>query len=538
MQEFQVIANNYSAEYGRSTGGIVAMSTRAGTNQFHGSLFESLQNDVFNARNFFAATRSPVRLNQYGGTLGGPIRKDKTHFFLTWEQTRQRTDFTTTATVPTLQERIGDFSDLRSASGKLIQIYDPSTGSTAATRQPFAGNIIPATRFDSVARAAMSYFPLPNRAGTSTNANNYVGTSNTALNRNIVVGRLDHQFRSSDLVTARYYINNANTNSSGAYPNAADPLADITDVRVQTILGAYTHIFSPTRTNEFRYTYLRRKFLDTRPGYGDNYAAKIGLSGVSAAAFPAFSIPGYGVPSGTVLGNVTVPAAGSALGNPTMVYRFQTPIVDQQFLEGYSWYHNRHSFKFGAEYRIGGNDEIRDRGSAGVYTFTPLITDLPGSSSPTGNALASFLIGEVNAANIQVSGKIPSRASYMAYYAHDDWRVNDRLTINAGLRWEVEFPRYVDGNKQNSFDRLAINPRIGHARSGDLCRNQRARACVCHGLARYRSAARSCLSAARKRGNRNSRRRRHFLRSDSEQLDWRRRVPWIFNSGELYSSSR
>src|ERR1700675_1367359 len=109
MQEFRVITNNYAAEYGHSTGGIVSMSTRAGTNQYHGSLFESLQNDVFNARNFFAPAKAPVRLNQYGGSLGGPIRKDKTHFFVTWEQTRQLISFDTTSTVPTLIERQGDF---------------------------------------------------------------------------------------------------------------------------------------------------------------------------------------------------------------------------------------------------------------------------------------------------------------------------------------------------------------------------------------------------------------------------------------------
>src|SRR5436190_367724 len=155
MQEFKVLANTYSAEFGHSTGGIVTMATRAGTNQFHGSLFESLQNDVFNARNFFAASRSPVRLNQYGGSLGGPIRKDKTHFFMTWEQTRQLTSFDTTSTVPTLLNRKGDFSDLRSTAGKPILIFDPATGSSAATRQPFPGNVIPAQRFDPVARAAM-----------------------------------------------------------------------------------------------------------------------------------------------------------------------------------------------------------------------------------------------------------------------------------------------------------------------------------------------------------------------------------------------
>ncbi len=462
MQEFKIIANTYSAEFGHSTGGIIAMSTRAGTNEYHGTLFESLQNDALNARNFFSVRRAPVRLNQYGGTFGGPVQRDRTHFFVTWEQTRQLTSFETTSTVPTLLNRAGDFSALRNTSGQLVQIFDPATGNTAATRQPFPDNRIPLTRFDPVAAAAMNYFPLPNRAGTSTNANNFVGASRNELARNIVVGRLDHQLRPSDLLTARYYINDASTNNSGTYGiPEADPLADITDVRVQSILGAWTHIFGPSVTNDFRYTYLRRKFIDSRPGLGENLAAKIGLTGVSDAAFPAFTIPGYGVPPGFVAGNVTVPNTGAALGNPTAVYRVQTPIVDQQFLESLSWFRGRHSMKFGVEYRRGANDEVRDRGSAGVFSFTPLYTDRPGSSATTGNALASFLLGEINAANVQVSDKIPSRASYMSLYLQDDWRVTDRLTLNAGLRYAVEFPRRVVGNRMNSFDPYALNPVSG-----------------------------------------------------------------------------
>jgi outer membrane receptor protein involved in Fe transport len=124
-----------------------------------------------------------------------------------------------------------------------------------------------------------------------------------------------------------------------------------------------------------------------------------------------------------------------------------TQIVDRQLQESLSWFHGKHALKFGVEYRQGANDEIRDRGSAGNFTVSPLITDLPGSSSTTGNALASFLLGEVNAASIQVSDKIPSRASYGALYVQDDWRVSARLTVNLGLRYEVEFPRYVVGNK-------------------------------------------------------------------------------------------
>src|SRR5262245_34258682 len=443
MQEFKVIANNYSAEFGHSTGGVVTMSTRSGTNEFHGSLFESLRNDVFDARNFFASKKAPIRLNQFGGAIGGPIRKDKTHFFATWEQTRQTTSETTTSTVPTLANRAGDFSDLRDSQGKPIVIYDHATTSGRG-RLPFAENRIPADRIDPVSRAILNYIPLPNRQGTATNASNYVGNSLSTLHRNILVGRLDHQFRPTDLLTARYYINDSGTATSGTYGiPVADPLGDTTEVRGQSILGAYTHLFGSNVANELRYTYLRRKFIDRRPGYKENLASQIGLTGVSDAAFPAFTIPGY-----------------ATLGNPSAVFRFQTPITDKQILDSLSWTRGKHAYKFGAEFRSGANDEIRDRGSAGNFTITPLITSLPGVSG-TGNALASFLLGEVNAANIQVSDKIRSRASYWSFYTQDDWRVTANLTLNYGLRWEAELPRKVLDNKMNSFDPLAINPVSG-----------------------------------------------------------------------------
>jgi len=443
MQEFQVVANNYAAEHGHSTGGIVLMSTRAGTSEYHGSLFESLQNDVLNARNFFAAKRQPIRLNQFGGSFGGPVRKDKTFFFATWEQTRQLTSDTIASTVPTLLNRLGDFSDLRSSSGAPVLIYDPAT-TLGNNRQPFPGSRIPQDRLDPVALSALNYYPLPNRPGTLTNSNNFVGSSANRLNRDILVGRLDHQFTPSDLLTARYYINNSDTYNSGTYGlPEADPLGDITDVRVQSILGAYTHIFSPSLSNDVRFTYLRRKFIDSRPGAGQDLAAKIGLQGVADAAFPAFTIPGY-----------------ATLGNPAAVARFQTPILDKQILESLSWIKGKHAWKFGAEYRAGANDEIRDRGSAGNFTISPLMTRLPGVAG-TGNALASFLLGEVNAASIQISDKIQTRASYLAIYAQDDWRITDRLTINAGLRWEAEFPRREINYKLNSFDATAINPVSG-----------------------------------------------------------------------------
>jgi hypothetical protein len=279
MQEFRVIANNYAAEYGHSTGGIVTMSTRSGTNAFHGSIFESLQNDALNARNFFAKSRPQARLNQFGGTFGGPIQKDKTHFFVTWEQTRQLSSDTVTSTVPTPLNRTGDFSDIAN------RIYDPLSNPHA----PFEGNRIPLARLDPVALASLNYLPSANLPGL---ANNFVGNSANTLHRDIVVGRLDRYFRSSDIVTARYYINDASTNGNGTYGiPSSDPLADVTDVRIQSFLIAHTHTFGPTLANDLRFTYLRRKFLDSRPGGGDNRAGQIGLTAYPARRFRPSRFP-------------------------------------------------------------------------------------------------------------------------------------------------------------------------------------------------------------------------------------------------------
>jgi hypothetical protein len=437
MQEFRVISNNYAAEYGHSTGGVVTMSTRSGTSDFRGSVFESLQNDALNAKNYFADRKSPLRLNQFGGTFGGPIRRGKTFFFSSWERTRQTTSDTVLSTVPTLLNREGDFSDLRSSSGVPVAIYDP------LTRAPFAGNVIPKDRFDPVAVAAIAYYPLPNRAGTATNANNYAGTSESRLDRDIVVGRIDHQLRRNDLLTVRYYLNDSATSVSGSYGNPlADPLSDTTDVRVQSLTGAYTHIFNSKVVNELRLTYLRRKFIDRHPGLGEDLAGAIGLSGVSEQAFPVFTVPGY-----------------ASLGSAA-VARFQTPILDRQVLESLTWSRGTHAYKFGGEFRAGANDEIRDRGSSGNLTFTPLITSKAGAAN-TGNALASLLLGEVNAGSVQISNLLQTRASYVALFAQDDWRVTDRLTINYGARWEVELPRREVNNKMNSFDPVAVNPISG-----------------------------------------------------------------------------
>lgn len=437
MQEFTVITNNYAAEYGHSTGGVVSMSTRAGTNQYHGSVFESLKNSAFDARNYFAAAKPAMRLNQFGGSFGGPLQRDKTHFFATWERTIQLSSETLVSTVPTPENRSGDFSGAR------VLIYDPATTAGSA-RQAFPGNRVPATRLDPVALAALGYYPPPNRAGTPDQANNFTGNSANHLHRDIILGRLDHHFGPTDMTTARYYINDAATNDTGSYGiPVSDPAANCTGVRVQSVLGSYTHVFGPSLIHDVKLSYLRRKFVNTRPGYRENLAARLGLRGVSDVAFPAFTLPGY-----------------ATLGQPAGAFRIQAPIWDTQVLDAVSWFRGKHALKFGFEFRAGANDEIRDRGSSGVFAISPMITGLPGVPG-TGDALASLLLGEVNAASIQVSDLIRTRSSYLAAYAQDDWRVTPRITLNLGLRWETELPRREVDNKMNSFDPLAINPVSG-----------------------------------------------------------------------------
>lgn len=441
MQEFRVVSNNSSAEYGHSAGGVITLTTRSGTNQLHASAFEYLRNSALEARNFFAAERPALRMNQYGFALGGPIRRDRTHYFVSWEGTQQGSSVTALQTVPTRLQRQGDFSGLRNAAEKLIPIYDPAT-TVGRDRQPFPGNRIPSSRFDPVSQAALAYWPDPNRAASPTGANNFSANSNSILARNILVGKLDHRLRENHQLTARYYLNDAGIENQGSFGiSAADPNANFTDVRVQSLLGGYTRIFRPSLVNDLKVTFFQRKFIDKRYGWDQDLASAIGLKGVSKVAFPNFTIPGY-----------------AALSAPPG--RIQTPIRDTQVLESLSWFHSNHSLKLGFEYRRAGNSEVRDRGSSGIFQFVPQYTSAPGTSG-TGDGLASFLIGGANSASLQISDRIRTRAFYLAGYVQDDWRVTKRLTVNLGVRWEAELPRRSVDDSQNSFDTARLNPVSG-----------------------------------------------------------------------------
>jgi hypothetical protein len=268
------------------------------------------------------------------------------------------------------------------------------------------------------------------------------------MDRNILVGKIDHVFRDMDRLSVRYFLNSALTTDAGSYGiPVADPGATTTDVAIHSGLVTYTHSFNASTLNSFQVSLMNRKFIQKRGGADQNYAGQIGLTGVSAAAFPTINVTGY-----ALLGSQAV--ANSSIA------RIQTPITDVQIQDSISKVAGKHAIKSGIEYRRGKNNESNDLSSSGNLVFNRLITDLPGNSS-TGNAFASFLLGTANSAALNKTDVIPSRAAYWAAYVQDDYRFTDKLTINAGLRWEVEMPRYVEFDRQNGFDPIAINPVSG-----------------------------------------------------------------------------
>jgi hypothetical protein len=442
MQEFRIITNSYAAEYGQSSGGIVTLATRSGTNEFHGSLFEYARNEAFDARNFFAATRPKFRQHQFGGTMGGPVRKNKTHFFTSYERTGQVTGATAVQTIPALAQRQGDFSRTLDGAGRMIPIYDPATTS-GRLRQPFAGNVIPANRFDPVSRNILPHWPEPNLAGSITGANNFSLNTRPSLSQDTILARGDHQINDRNQLMARYFISDRRSRNPGVWGKpVSDPSASRTNQRVHNLLGTWTRTMRSNLVNEFRAGVVRRNFFSQRlAGRDEDVAGTLGLKGVSKAAFPIIGVTGYTGLSGAP-------------------FRFSSPLLDYQIQDSVSWFRGKHALKVGFDLRYGVFNDDTDTSSSGDFSFIPQITGLPGTAN-TGQAFASFLLGEVNAAGAIRPDPIRSRATYMAWYLQDDWRLTSNLTLNLGLRWEMTAPRITDNDRMNSFDTAAVNPVSG-----------------------------------------------------------------------------
>ncbi len=453
IQEVKILSNSYSAEYGASAGGVIIQTTKSGTNGFRGSAYEFLRNDAFDAPGYFAAvangakTIPKLRYNVFGTTLGGPIKRNRTFFFFSYEGRRLRVGSTTTLTVPTLLQRAGDFSQTVNAADASIRIFDPGSTATVAgtpSRTPFTGNVIPRSSLDAVALKALDYWPLPNRAPDSiTGNNNFRANSVIATNSGFYLGKVDHVFREADRITGRYMYNADLGTALGPYPKG--DVADPTSTNDASQKYAYVneiHIVNPSTVNEFRFNYGYRIAHARTNGVGSDAVTALGLTGVDKNAFPQL-----------------LPVGFSPIGSNAQERR-QFPIKNLQFVESLSLIKGKHSLKFGVEARKSTNYETNLSTASGAFTFATQPTGNPGAAA-TGNGLASLLVGFPTAFS-QTRTDITDRHSwYDAAFVQDDFTLASNLTLNIGLRWEMDTPMIDINNRMNGFDLHRINPVSG-----------------------------------------------------------------------------
>lgn len=454
VQEFKIMTGVVPAQFGYTSGGVINVVTRSGTNRFHGSIYEFFRNDYLDATQALPRVTKPeLRFNNYGGTLGGPIFRDRAFFFGNYEEYRYITGSPATYSVPTVAERSGDFSDVgRVVNGVCTpyKLYDPYTGSASTQRTAFSGNNI-SNRLDPVALNALNLFvPAPNNtAGQDpcTHANNYIAVPKLVSNERTIVGRVDFKLSNKDSLFARYayyqnYTNNGNLGFGPLYYRN-DTLSNF------DAMLAETHTFSPNLLNDFRLAVLRSDFPFQAATAFQNYAGKIGLPGVGGDVAPVFNVSGMPSLNGTVgfRASTTIEVLDDVtkiIGAHTLHFGF-----DGRFVEGF----NNQSGNASGAYTFSANQTAQ--GTDSTLTSVPANTNI-------GNVFASFLIGATSSASTQLSRGIAYRQYQFAGYIQDDWHANQRLTINAGLRWDYQQQPREKKNGLADFDITQQNPVTGY----------------------------------------------------------------------------
>jgi hypothetical protein len=447
VREFSVQAGAYSAEYGDVAGGVVNLQSKSGTNNWHGSLFEFLRNDKLDAADFFSnATSQPqnaLRYNQFGGAIGGPIRRGRTFIFADYQGTATHSATPMVTSVPTNAQRVGNFSDLQSATGSMVPIYDPFGASLART--PFPGNIIPANLIDPAAAKLSALLPQPNQFGATGQPlpfNNYAVTPAATSLVNSFDVRVDHEFSPGNSVFVRESFQNTNAESPSIF---GEPLggtllgAGPTYARNQNAGIGHIWEISPTMVNEVRIGLNRVATALTQADYGQNLADQFGIPGVNQNSATS------GLPSIDVAGLFSL---GGSLLTPLQLYSTAWNISEK-----ISWAKGRHALRAGVDYQY----EMGSTGylvyGRGFYTFLNLATStLVGT--PGGNAFASFLVG----APYQVlrdefpPGLVGLISGRYGFYLQDDIKLTPRLTVNLGARYDImPYPREMH-NRLSNFD--------------------------------------------------------------------------------------
>lgn len=453
LQEFNVLTSNYSIKYGTTAGPTVLLISKSGSNAFHGSLFDFLRNTNLNARNYFSPVNPEYIRNQFGGSIGGPIQKNKTFFFFDYQGTRNVQGIPSLTQVPTLDEREGNFTESFSGSPE-VPIYDPSTTTTdpttgMLTRSQFKGNIIPPGRINKIAQKMLSYFPAPNVPGVL--SADYVDVPKQRYTDNEFDFRVDDAFSQKDHAFARFSWDQASEYLPSGLPDfGAQPggyasnqtLAD----RGRNIAVSETHIFSPTKVNQFTAGYNR--VFDHISSYGDgtDWSTKLGIPNANLGTF--FS-------SGFL--NTQFNDGYWGLGD-----RGFSPIQDGtnifQYTDTFNWVHGPHSMTMGMDVRFFQLNELGDAFPMGEMSFDNLFTAgfKNGSlDASTGNPIASFLLGLPAGGehDDEFAGSITGRRwKQWRPYFQDEWKVSRNLSLQLGLAWNYTTPTVEEHNRLSNFD--------------------------------------------------------------------------------------
>lgn len=444
IQEFKVQTGNYSAQYGSAAGAVITAVTKSGTNRIHGSAFDFLRNDALDARNYFAAVGAKPKLirNQFGGSLGGPIKKDKAWYFGAYQGTKIITDNVFLATVPSADMKQGIFGS--------TPIYDPNTttanpSGSGYVRTQFTNNTIPSTMFDPIGLKLVQLYPDPNLPGA---ANNYETTAPDTTNVNNATFRGDVQLTSRSSMFARLSFNLLTRSTQPALPPPAQPNVNRSE-REWSIGYGFTHTFSPTLINEFRFGWNRLYLNKDTPLARDEIIPNALAANVDGT--PIFSPSGY-----MALGGLTANFGGAL---PTTRI---SGVFD--FSDNLSKIVGTHSIKMGFDYlyaRI--SDLTINTGLArGSFGFNGTYTDNPQHPSGTGSAIADLLLGLAQTAQTGTTLDSNERSHAMSGYFQDDWSATSRLTFNLGVRYDLYFPLTEVDNKMANFIIDPANPDFGH----------------------------------------------------------------------------